>query len=45
VDSRGTLSPGPADWNDEIHPTHRGFKAIAQKWRDVFDRLFPTHGF
>ncbi len=45
VDSRGALAAGPADWNDEIHPTHRGFKAISQKWRDVFDRLFPANGF
>ncbi len=45
VDSRGTLAPGPADWNDEIHPTHRGFKAISEQWRVVFNSLYPNHGF
>jgi hypothetical protein len=45
VDSRGTLSSGSADWNDEIHPTHRGFKAISERWRVTFARLFPAQGF
>lgn len=45
VDSRNTLAPGPADWNDEIHPTHRGFKVISEKWRVVFQAIFRSHGF
>lgn len=34
VDSRGTLAP--ADWSNELHPTHEGFeKLVVQKWRPV----------
>ena len=34
VDLRGTLSGGPdykRDWANELHPTERGFRAVAQK--------------
>jgi lysophospholipase L1-like esterase len=34
VDLRGTLSGGPnykRDWGNELHPTERGFRAVAQK--------------
>ena len=45
VDSRGTLGPENKYWNDEIHPTHGGFKAIAAKWKPVLAGLFPGKGF
>jgi hypothetical protein len=45
IDTRGVLSSGNADWNDEIHPTHRGFEALAEKWRPTLAQLFPRSGF
>jgi lysophospholipase L1-like esterase len=45
VDSRGTLSSDSSHWNDEIHPTHRGFEALAEKWRPILGHLFPAAGF
>lgn len=45
VDSRGTLSPDNSNWNDEIHPTHKGFQAIAARWKPVLAALFPGKGF
>jgi lysophospholipase L1-like esterase len=45
VDSRGTLGPENKNWNDEIHPTHSGFKQIAEKWKPVLEGLFPEKKF
>lgn len=34
IDTRGTLS-GIEDWKDEIHPNSKGFKKLAQRFRDA----------
>jgi hypothetical protein len=38
VDLRGTLTNAAGykrDWANELHPTERGFRAVAQKIEDV----------
>jgi hypothetical protein len=45
VDTRGELPSDSAYWNDEIHPTHRGFKQLSRKWREMLVRLFPDKSF
>lgn len=41
VDTRGTLSFG--DWTDEIHPSHEGFRLIAQKIAHRVAKDFPGY--
>jgi hypothetical protein len=41
VRTQGTLSPGPAQWDNELHPTPNGFAAIAAKFTPVIRARFP----
>jgi hypothetical protein len=42
VRTQGTLSPGPAQWDNELHPTPNGFAAIARKFVVAIKERFPT---
>jgi hypothetical protein len=42
VDLRGTLPTGPGYktwWANELHPTRKGFRKVAEKFVTVLDRL------
>jgi hypothetical protein len=43
IDLRNTLSTDPADykewWANELHPTERGFEAVAKKFAAVLDTI------
>jgi hypothetical protein len=40
VATPGTLTAN--DWSNEIHPKRAGFGKIAEKYRPILHRLFPT---
>lgn len=40
VPTRGTLTP-PGDWNDELHPSAKGFHKISQRFRALLQEQFP----
>lgn len=40
VDTLGTLKE--TEWNDELHPTRKGFEKIARKFRDRLKIQFPS---
>ena len=40
VKTPGTLTE--KDWGDEIHPTSKGFKKIANKFKPKLKQLFPN---
>jgi lysophospholipase L1-like esterase len=39
VDTPGTLADN--EWNDELHPSRKGFQKIAGKFRDQLKLQFP----
>ena len=39
VPTIGTLAPN--EWNDELHPTRKGFEKIAEKFRAALKKQFP----
>jgi hypothetical protein len=39
VETLGTLAE--SDWNDELHPTRKGFQKIAEKFREKLKEQFP----
>lgn len=41
VRTQGTLSPGPAQWDNELHPNPNGFAAVAGKFRQAIQGRFP----
>jgi hypothetical protein len=41
VRTQGTLSPGPAQWDNELHPTPNGFAAITTKFVAAIKERFP----
>lgn len=50
IDTRGALdlpTPGSkrksGDWENEIHPTAKGYGKLAQRWRPVVEARFPSH--
>ena len=42
VRTQETLSPGPAQWGNELHPTPNGFAAIAAKFTQAPRRALPN---
>ena len=40
VPTVGTLAKG--DWNDELHPSRKGFEKIAERFRASLKKQFPT---
>jgi hypothetical protein len=42
VPTQGTLDPGDTDWQNEIHPSTRGFALIAGRFLDVLNAQFPS---
>jgi hypothetical protein len=41
VRTQGTLSPGPAQWDNELHPNPNGFAAVATKFKQAIQARFP----
>jgi hypothetical protein len=41
VRTQGTLSPGPAQWDNELHPNPNGFAAVAAKFKQAIQARFP----
>jgi hypothetical protein len=41
VRTQGTLSPGTAQWDNELHPNPNGFAAIAAKFTQAIKQRFP----
>src|ERR1700753_755939 len=41
VRTQGTLSPGPAQWDNELHPNPNGFAAVAGKFRQGIQGRVP----
>jgi hypothetical protein len=39
VPTQGTLAE--SEWNDELHPSRRGFEKIAAKFRTELKKQFP----
>lgn len=42
VRTQGTSSPGPAQWDNELHPRPMGFSAIAAKFTAAIKGRFPN---
>jgi hypothetical protein len=41
VRTQGTLSPGPAQWDNELHPNPNGFAAVGAKFKQAIQTRFP----
>ncbi len=41
VPTQGTLNADSSDWQNEIHPSSKGFVKIAQKFTDSLSSVFP----
>jgi hypothetical protein len=42
INGQGTLTPRPASWHNELHPSKDGFNAFAALFRQTLKAIFPT---